>query len=99
MEYTNLGKLAMMQQAIMTDKHDVEDTLLCAMTHRDTAIVVGGVVLLDIWLPEVKSYTHDFMFKLQELAKGRDFFSTRFEEPPDGEQPPGNIDIMEGGEE
>lgn len=88
MSYRNIEKLMAMDQAIQRDKHDLEDTVMAALTHREVALLVSGCVLIDIFFPEYTTYTDDLISKMQTLTKARNFFATRrFEDPGEGEEP------------
>lgn len=76
--YANIERMIGGRNAVMLDKSDSDDTLLISLTHQQVALVMLGVILTDIMMPEFDRLTFDMTKKFMEVTEAQEFLTTRF---------------------
>jgi hypothetical protein len=72
----NLGHMAVTQQA-----HDPEDLLTLALTHRETALLVFGCIIINRLFPELGGVVFETLTKLEEVSHFQQFFEKEGDDP------------------
>jgi hypothetical protein len=78
-QYTNVMRLMGMSVALQHVKHDPEDTLNMALTHREVALLVTGLLLVEAMMPEFGEWADALFARLRELSDFQEFRPGEFD--------------------